>query len=392
MTVTELKVEPIILVAEFYESGGTRTYLKQLLEFFSLIGASVVLVGVDETVDREMQSLLDQYSFRYVSYQSVMSASSGGTKEIRIPKTWSRGTQRREKRAFSSFVKSEGARGILVTAGTPGQFAGASTACSKSLYILHTYPHGRRQHLLSWAYMKPVFSRTPHFLAVSEFQKRQMELLWGLSSRSSDITVIPNTAGPAISKSDAPAALPLRVLTASWVEAYKGPFFWIDVAEKVVQRYKQGQVQFRWIGEGSLLNQARSMAEGRGLGSTVEFAGHVDEVGDEFDDAAVYLQPSFTENMSLSVIEALRSGVPSVVSRVGGLVEIIQDSESGFFFESGDVDGAAAALVSLLDSQVLREDFGEAARQHYASNFDQDLWNDAMKKIHNDIFGEVNPL
>jgi len=347
---------------------------------------------MDESSDREISDLLGKYEFRYLSYSNVLADHGISAVPGQRLKIWSRKSQRLERSAFRSLLIKEEARGLVISVGTPGQFAGASGAHEKALYILHTYPHGRRQRWLAWAIMSPLFVRTPNFLSVSKFQKIQMERFWGLARRSANIEVVPNTAGLAIPLGEKDKTLPLVVLTASWVEAYKAPFFWIDVAEHVTRRLGPDQVRFRWIGEGSLLRLAQAVVAERGLSSSVDFAGHIEEVHTEFESAVVYFQPSITENMSLSVIEAFRVGVPCVVSRVGGLTEIVEEGKSGFTFEPGDIEVAAGALESLLESAELRDQMGGEAHKRFGVKFSQVSWNESMRKLHYGIFDKVKNL
>jgi len=59
----------------------------------------------------------------------------------------------------------------------------------------------------------------------------------------------------------------------------------------------------------------------------------------------MYLQVSSTENMSLSVIDALRHGVPAVVTDVGGLPEIVEHGKSGLVVPSAPSEVIAESVT-----------------------------------------------
>ena len=63
------------------------------------------------------------------------------------------------------------------------------------------------------------------------------------------------------------------------------------------------------------------------------------------------------------VLEAMVMGSPVVASRIGGMVDMVDDGETGFLFPPGDADALAAALRRLLIEPGLRQQMGEASKQ-----------------------------
>ena len=137
----------IILLAEYYSSGGTRTYLKQLLDFYGAAGADVVLVGVMDVPDDQTTEWLEQYGFAYTSYWAVMGKDPHSSSE-RQPSVWSPRWVLKERKAFGYYLLQAEADALVVSAGTPGQFVGAAGGSESGIYVLHTYPHGKRQRIL----------------------------------------------------------------------------------------------------------------------------------------------------------------------------------------------------------------------------------------------------
>jgi glycosyltransferase involved in cell wall biosynthesis len=79
-----------------------------------------------------------------------------------------------------------------------------------------------------------------------------------------------------------------------------------------------------------------------------------DELPALFDVHDIYLFPSRYEPFSLTLIHALACGIPTIASRVGGNVEIIQDGESGLLFEKGSAEDLARAITRLAADAALR--------------------------------------
>lgn len=78
----------------------------------------------------------------------------------------------------------------------------------------------------------------------------------------------------------------------------------------------------------------------------------------------IYLQPSRTEAISLTIMEALHHGLPVVASNVGGISEVVLDGQNGTLVEACDAEGLSIAMSDLLQSPEKREIFGENSKKH----------------------------
>jgi glycosyltransferase involved in cell wall biosynthesis len=76
-----------------------------------------------------------------------------------------------------------------------------------------------------------------------------------------------------------------------------------------------------------------------------------------------------SELLGLSVLEAMASGTPVVASRIGGVVEIVSDGETGLLVPPGDVAALHDRLEQLLRDPVLRQKLGANARQDVLDRF-----------------------
>lgn len=93
------------------------------------------------------------------------------------------------------------------------------------------------------------------------------------------------------------------------------------------------------------------------------------EVAELMARAALALQPSFAESFGMAVIEAGACGVPVAASAVGGHLELVQDHETGYLFEAGDVEGCAAVITEILvdkdAAKKVAENFRAAILRRY---------------------------
>ena len=378
----------IVLLAEFYASGGTRTYVKQLLEFYHSQGIKVILVGTEAKADIEMQHILEELGMTYICYSNVLTGKYRNYEPRKIvsPKVWSYQFMVRERKAFRDFLTKMKAHGIVVSAGTPGIFAGAAGSVPSNVYILHTYPHGMRQKLFGRILMRRFFKPVRNLVAVSQFEKQEILRLWNLPTNSLTITVIPNSAGSVLPPKLRPSNIKFQVVTASWVETYKNPELWLEVAKSVTNRLGRDRVKFVWLGEGSLLSDFQVLANQCNSEADVEFLGHVEDVEYFYREADLYLQVSATENMSLSVIDALRHGLPAVVTDVGGLPEIIEEAKSGYVVPLESIERIANSVVEILEDGLKWSRFSKAGQTRYADCFTPEIWANEMQKLHSGVF------
>lgn len=112
------------------------------------------------------------------------------------------------------------------------------------------------------------------------------------------------------------------------------------------------------VGDGSLRNDLEREVMALGLQGRVVLLGDRSDVPDLLPALDVFALPSRTEGYSIALLEAAASGVPAVVTDVGGNREIVQPAVTGV------VAGTdfAAALETLLADAALRRRMGAAAR------------------------------
>lgn len=101
-----------------------------------------------------------------------------------------------------------------------------------------------------------------------------------------------------------------------------------------------------------------------------------------YDAASVVVYPSiFPEPFGIVVIEAMARGRPVVISRSGGMPEIVRHQEDGWVVEPNDADALADALLRLLQDRVLAESLGEKARRRVRAQFTAEQMVDQTEQV-----------
>jgi glycosyltransferase involved in cell wall biosynthesis len=124
-----------------------------------------------------------------------------------------------------------------------------------------------------------------------------------------------------------------------------------------------------FVGDGPTEPALQDEACQLGIQDRVQFLGSRMDVADILANAHIFALPSNWEGFPLSILEAMRAGLPVVASDVGGVAEAVNDGSTGFLIRPGDLDTFRARLLSLVESPVLRQRMGQAGRDRYAAHF-----------------------
>jgi N-acetyl-alpha-D-glucosaminyl L-malate synthase BshA len=135
---------------------------------------------------------------------------------------------------------------------------------------------------------------------------------------------------------------------------------------------KQTDARLVMVGDGSERTSAIHRAQCLGISDKCVFVGKQPRIVDYLCAADVLLLPSEQESFGLAALEAMAVQVPVVASRVGGLPEVVDDSETGFLSPVGDVDKMASDAVKLLTDPKLRREMGKRARASAISRYSTD--------------------
>jgi glycosyltransferase involved in cell wall biosynthesis len=97
-----------------------------------------------------------------------------------------------------------------------------------------------------------------------------------------------------------------------------------------------------------------------GVAGRVDFTGAVSEPWGHLAAADIFVAPSRSEALGMAIIEAMAAGLPVIASRVGGIPELVRDTETGYLVTVGDHDALADRLRHLLTSSDARRAMGAA--------------------------------
>jgi glycosyltransferase involved in cell wall biosynthesis len=137
----------------------------------------------------------------------------------------------------------------------------------------------------------------------------------------------------------------------------KGPDVLLDAFGEVCRDRPDATLVL--VGAGPMEAAIRARAEGR---RNVRVLGAVVDGRELLAAFDVYAQPSLTEGRSLSMLEAMAAGLPTVTTRLRPIEELHRDGVTALLVPPGDRRALAAALASLGADASLRARLGAAAR------------------------------
>lgn len=142
------------------------------------------------------------------------------------------------------------------------------------------------------------------------------------------------------------------------------------------------------VGSGSLQRELQSMAEFLGVEGSVLFVGEKRNVEDWYGIADIYVLPSRREGLSNSLLEAMASGLPVVMTQVSGSQVVSQDPAAGFVVPIGDAHDLADKLSRLIEDTVARESMASNARRRIAAEYSLDSIQRQMLSLYDELINQ----
>lgn len=93
----------------------------------------------------------------------------------------------------------------------------------------------------------------------------------------------------------------------------------------------------------------------------------------------VHVLPTTADCSPIAILEASACGIPSIATRMAGIVDLIDDGVSGYLLTKPDVENLSAALRNYIVNPALLVAHGRAAREKIITSFDTKV---VIKKIH----------
>lgn len=144
----------------------------------------------------------------------------------------------------------------------------------------------------------------------------------------------------------------------------------VDCVEILAKVRAEGQnARLVMVGDGPELSAVRYRGEQLGMNGNIVYVGKQANIADYLGVADVFLLPSELESFGLAALEAQACEVPVIATRIGGIPEVVNDGETGFLSDVGDVGKMSVDALKLLRDEDLRRAFGTRGRELAISRY-----------------------
>jgi glycosyltransferase involved in cell wall biosynthesis len=148
-------------------------------------------------------------------------------------------------------------------------------------------------------------------------------------------------------------------------------------------------VDLLMAGDGPLRADLEALAVDLRIPNRVVFLGVRSDIPDLMRAADVFALTSVSEASSLTLLEAMATGLPAVVTTVGGNPEIVRHEREGLLFPRGDVAGCAAAFRRLFREPGLAATLGAAGRARAHERYRLDRTVEEYYRLYCRLVGRV---
>lgn len=178
----------------------------------------------------------------------------------------------------------------------------------------------------------------------------------------------------------------LIVVNVANLVAKKGHRYLLAAARRVVDQ--EPRARFLLVGLGPLRSELAKEALQYGLNGHVVFTGFRADAVALIAAADVFVLASLHEGLPVSLLEAMALGRAAVVTRVGGIPEVVIPDMTAALVEAKDVSGLTTAILSLLRDPTRRVSMGEMARRHVGERYSMAQMVRAVEDVYCEVAGQ----
>jgi glycosyltransferase involved in cell wall biosynthesis len=235
-----------------------------------------------------------------------------------------------------------------------------------------------------------VLRRFDAVIAVSCELANQLRRNWVRSER---LHVVPNGWSDRTSIADSSAArqrlnLPANGLVVGWVGRLI-PIKGADLFLRAVRHLAAWPLTISIIGDGSERARLNELARAEGISDRVHFHGTVPDAARYISAFDVFVLSSRSEGTPVTLLEAMAAKVPVVVTRVGGVPEVVGPAEA-MVVPPEDPRALAKAIDAVIEDPAAASRRVEAATRRLHANFGIERWLDAHDRVYDVIASNPN--
>jgi len=156
-----------------------------------------------------------------------------------------------------------------------------------------------------------------------------------------------------------------------------------ELTKVILALLKKHNFYFLIVGEGPERKKIEAIAEQSQ--AHIKMLGERNDIPNLLALSDIFIQYSTTEGLSRSIIEAISTGLPCIVSNVGGNPEIVKDGYNGELVNENDSKTLNNALSRLLEDETLRAEYSKNSIKYAQDNFGLEANNRKYLNLYNSL-------
>ncbi len=220
---------------------------------------------------------------------------------------------------------------------------------------------------------------TAKIICVSE-SDRQFALQLGVGRPASLVTIhngIPNAAVPPAQPAQSP---PHLIMVARFNEQKDQ-----STLLRAIAQLPPASCTLDLVGSGPGLAACQALATSLALDDRVNFLGDRHDVPELLARSQIFVLSTHYEGLPISILEAMRAGLPVIATRVNGIPEAVDHGTTGWLCSHEDAEALALGVKTLLQSPTLRQQMGQASREKFLQEFTLDTMQQQIQTIYQQI-------
>ena len=162
----------------------------------------------------------------------------------------------------------------------------------------------------------------------------------------------------------------------------KGVYDIIEASKLV----KSPNIKINLYGDGDI-EEFEKLIKENNLQEKIKIMGWISgrEKDEALNNSDIFILPSYSEGLPMSILEAMAIGLPIISTPVGGIPEAVEDGADGFLVSPGDYNALAEKIDSLASNKPQREQMGQRGYEIAREKFDVNVIISQLKEIYNEL-------
>ncbi|MEM7716209.1 MAG: glycosyltransferase family 4 protein [Cyanobacteria bacterium P01_A01_bin.68] len=154
---------------------------------------------------------------------------------------------------------------------------------------------------------------------------------------------------------------------------------------KAIAQIKNYDFHLDLVGSGVSLESCKALAASLGILSKVSFLGDRRNIPELLAKSQIFILATHYEGLPISILEAMRAGLPVVATSVNGIPEEIENKKTGLLVPTQDVQALANELSNLIESPDICQQMGEAGREKFLHEFTVERMVNEVQAVYEQI-------